>query len=171
VPEESSVSLFPSPCFSDSRGKFVTPWEGKPAFSPHSLNFSHNLEAGTMRGLHYQEEPFAQGKLVHCVAGRAFDVVVDLRKNSSSYLQWQSFELDAQTSCTLQIPAGFAHGFLTLEPATIICYLIEGDYNSAMSRGIRWNDPALGIKWPMREPKVISEKDRSLPDLCLCPES
>ena len=159
--------LLPCEAFADARGPFITPWTAggaAPIFRPESLHFSHNLAAGTLRGLHYQAEPFAQAKLVHCVRGRVFDVTVDLRPDSPGFKSWSRFELAADRPETLWIPAGFAHGFLTLEKETSLAYLISGVYRPESALGLRWNDPAFGIEWPDLAEMVISDKDRNLPD-------
>jgi dTDP-4-dehydrorhamnose 3,5-epimerase len=151
----------------DRRGGFVTPWDRAATpdgFSPDSLHFSHNPEAGTLRGLHRQTPPHEQAKLVSCVRGRVFDVVVDLRLGSPGYRQWTAFWLEPMSDDALQIPRGFAHGFLTLEPDTILCYLISGAYAPAAASGLRWDDPTLAIEWPA-PPRVISDKDRNWPAL------
>ena len=154
--------------FSDQRGRFVTPWDSPfdvPEFSPQSVHFSHNSQLGTLRGLHYAAPPFEQAKLVHCVRGSLFDVVVDMREKSPTFRAWDSFELDAGCGKSIWIPSGYAHGFLTLEPETIVCYLIAGKYHPDETRGIRWNDPAINIQWPAVHPLIISERDCNLPDI------
>jgi dTDP-4-dehydrorhamnose 3,5-epimerase len=101
---------------------------------------------------------------VSCVRGRVFDVVVDLRLGSPGYRQWTAFWLEPMSDDALLIPRGFAHGFLTLEPDTILCYLISGAYAPAAASGLRWDDPTLAIEWPA-PPRVISDKDRNWPAL------
>jgi dTDP-4-dehydrorhamnose 3,5-epimerase len=124
---------------------------------------SQNARAGTLRGLHYQAAPFAEAKLVSCIAGRAFDVVVDLRRDSKSYGRRTSVELSPDAGTLVFIPEGCAHGFQTLVPDTIIHYQISAEYRAELSRGIRWNDPELDIEWPYREPTAISARDAALP--------
>ena len=151
--------------FRDARGAFTTPWERgrvNPAFQADSVHFSDNREAGTLRGLHFQEPPHEQTKLVLCLRGRAFDVAVDLRPESPERGRWSSHTLEADSGRALLVPAGHAHGFLTLEPNTLIAYVITGPYRAEAARGLRWNDPALGIEWP-RSPVVISDRDRGWP--------
>ena len=125
-------------------------------------NFSFNYKKGTIRGMHYQEQPFEEEKIVHCIQGAIFDVVVDLRKESSTYLKWQYFELNDKKKL-LYIPKGCAHGFQTLEDSTLICYQMSQFYCSEKSKGIRWNDVFFNIKWPLPV-SIISEKDRSYQD-------
>jgi dTDP-4-dehydrorhamnose 3,5-epimerase len=126
-------------------------------------NLSRNRERGTLRGLHLQAPPHAEVKVVRCVRGAIFDVVVDLRKGSPTSRQWVGVELDAEKGNALYVPAGFAHGFITLRPDTDVLYQMGEFYLPAAARGFRWNDPAFGIAWPLA-PDVISERDRSYPD-------
>jgi len=113
--------------------------------------------------MHWQAEPFAEAKFVFPVAGVAYDVIVDLRPDSPGLGQWQSFELSSKEPRGLYIPPGFAHGFQTITDNTILLYLMGADFNPDASRGIRWNDPAIGISWPL-EVTQISSKDQSWPD-------
>jgi dTDP-4-dehydrorhamnose 3,5-epimerase len=127
-------------------------------------NISYNARKGTLRGMHYQIEPFAEAKLVTCLSGAIYDVIIDLGSDSPTYRRWFSIELDSRRPRSmLYIPAGFAHGFLTLADNTEVFYQMSEFYHPESARGIRWNDPAFGITWPTIEPK-ISEKDRSFPD-------
>lgn len=121
-----------------------------------------NRLRGTLRGLHYQLPPKEEDKLLFCLSGRVFDVVVDLRRNAETFGHWRGFELDGRLGQGLLIPAGFAHGYVTLEDDSSLMYFISADYDSALARGIRWNDPALAIDWPI-EPCVLSERDAALP--------
>jgi dTDP-4-dehydrorhamnose 3,5-epimerase len=127
---------------------------------------SYNRKRGTLRGMHYQEAPFAEAKLIQCLRGAVYDVVIDLRRDSQTFLQWLAVELRAvpgRTSRMLYIPEGFAHGFQTLEDDTELFYQISEFYTPDAARGIRWDDAAFGIEWP--EPvRVMSEKDRGYPD-------
>lgn len=129
-------------------------------FVQHSI--SHSLRAGTLRGMHFQEEPYNEVKLVSCVKGAIFDVIVDLRPGSSTHHRWASFELTAENRSQLYIPKGFAHGFMTLCDDVIVNYLISEFHAPSAARGLRYDDPAIGIAWP-RKPAVISEKDLSWP--------
>ncbi len=126
VPQARSndfARLIATAVFSDQRGRFVTPWDSSfdvPGFSPQSMHFSHNSQTGTLRGLHYTDPPFEQAKLVHCVRGRLFDLVVDMRENSPTFRAWKSFQLDADSAESVWIPAGYAQEFLTLEHVKLL---------------------------------------------------
>ena len=129
-------------------------------------NHSLSADKGTMRGLHFQTPPFAQGKLVRVVRGAVFDVAVDLRRNSPTYGEHVSVVLSADALNQVLVPIGFAHGFMTLEPDTEVVYKVSDYYAPEHDKGILWNDPALGIVWPEPEATVIlSEKDRGQPRL------
>lgn len=129
-------------------------------------NQSLSVRTGTVRGLHFQAEPFAQGKLVRCLAGRLFDVVVDLRSDSPSFGRWISVELSPQKCNQLWVPAGFGHGFCTLEPNSVISYRVTNYYSPEHDKGVAWDDPAIGINWPdIADPQTLSGKDRHLPGL------
>ncbi|MBM4185584.1 MAG: dTDP-4-dehydrorhamnose 3,5-epimerase [Gemmatimonadetes bacterium] len=121
---------------------------------------------GVLRGLHYQLPPAAQGKLVGVVSGRIWDVAVDLRAGSATYGRWAGRTLDGDTGELLWIPEGFAHGYVVLTDVADVAYKVTAEYDVKLDRGIRWDDPALGIDWPVRDP-VLSEKDRTLPALQL----
>ena len=127
-------------------------------------NLSHNRIAGTFRGLHYQAPPSREGKLVHCIRGAIADVIVDLRPGSSSYLRHQWFGLDAAQLTALFVPAGFAHGFLTLVDETEVLYEMSDYFAPELSNGIRWDDPLLGIEMP-EEIVCINPRDETYPDL------
>ena len=154
----------------DNRGSFVTIWEDhKPLlsdlnFEPSSANFSFNTQKLTLRGMHYQEYPYQQAKLVTCVSGKLWDVVVDLRKGSPTYKNWAAFELMALSGKSLYIPHGCAHGFLTLMDHSTVAYLIEGWYMPEQSRVFRWNDPEIAIDWPVDDP-ILSDRDKFAPRL------
>lgn len=125
-------------------------------------NLSSNPVKGTLRGLHYQVAPHEESKLVRCTRGSLFDVVVDLRKESETYGQWFGVVLKADNFQMLYVPEGCAHGFLTLEDHTDIMYEVSEFYAPNAERGLLWNDPEIGIQWPM-EPILISEKDKQQP--------
>jgi dTDP-4-dehydrorhamnose 3,5-epimerase len=129
-------------------------------------NHSLSLEAGTLRGLHFQAPPHVQRKLVRVVRGSVFDVAVDIRSGSPTFGQHVSALLSAENRIQMWIPAGFAHGFCTLEPNTEVIYKVTDYYSPACDRGIQWDDTALGIKWPVDAGKVrLSDKDRRQPAL------
>lgn len=123
-----------------------------------------NDSVATLRGLHYQEAPHGETKVVRCTAGVLFDVVADLRSASPTRHCWAGFELSASNRHSLIVPPGCAHGYLTLTPATEVAYLISVPYVQAAERGIRWDDPVLAISWP-RSPLVVGERDSALPFL------
>ena len=129
-------------------------------------NHSLSAEKGTVRGLHFQTPPFAQDKLVRVVRGAVFDVAVDLRRSSATYGRHVSAVLSAEAWNQILVPAGFAHGFMTLEPDTEVIYKVSGYYAPDHDKGLLWNDPALGIAWPIPETEaVLSDKDRRQPRL------
>lgn len=129
-------------------------------------NQSLSLAAGIVRGLHFQTALAAQGKLVRCVAGTIFDVAVDIRPESPTFGQWVAVTLSAASGNQLWIPAGFAHGFCTLEPNTAVCYKVTDFYSAANDTGIAWNDPDIGIAWPgLALADRLSAKDQSQPRL------
>jgi len=132
-------------------------------FMPAQTSISRNPHQGTLRGLHYQRAPHAETKLVRATQGRIFDVVVDLRRDSATYLGWLGVELSAANLLALLIPEGVAHGFLTLEPDTDVLYQITPAYQPGFEAGVRWDDPAFEIDWPAR-PQLISQRDAAYPD-------
>lgn len=117
---------------------------------------------GVLRGLHYQLPPAAQGKLVSVVRGRIFDVAVDLRAGGSTFGAWVGWTLDADTGEMLWIPPGFAHGYLVLSDWADVSYKVTAEYAPELDRGLRWDDPAIGVEWPLQDP-VLSDRDRALP--------
>jgi len=156
----------------DERGLFARTYDaaafaaaGLPTLWPQ-CNTSSNARKGTLRGLHYQAEPRPDPKLVRCTRGRIFDVVVDLRKNSASFLRWTGVELSEDNRDALAIPAGCAHGFLTLEDNCEVFYMMGEVYVPELARGVRWNDPAFAIQWPA-VPTVIAERDANWPDFAV----
>ena len=126
-------------------------------------NISVNRQRGTLRGMHYQEAPKAEVKLVQCIKGSLYDVLVDLRPTSETYCRWVGLELGEGGGRLLYVPEGLAHGFQTLEDDTAVYYMMGEYYAPDYARGVRWNDPAFGIEWPIDDP-ILSEKDRSWPD-------
>lgn len=125
-------------------------------------NISFNRRAGTLRGMHLQAAPHGEAKLVRCTAGALFDVIVDLRPDSPTHLQWFGARLDARSRAMLFVPRGFAHGFQTLEDDTEVFYQMSTRHEPAAARGLRWDDPALGIRWPLPDP-ILSPRDRAYP--------
>ena len=153
----------------DNRGFFAQSWSRK-EFAARGLDvgldecgISFNPRRGTLRGLHYQVAPFEQTKLVRCTVGAVYDVVVDLRPDSQTNGRWEAFELSAQNRRMLYVPKGFAHGFQTLCDDTEVFYQMTGPYSSEHARGIRWDSPGLGVKWPIALGRIISDRDRQLP--------
>lgn len=130
------------------------------------INRSMSREKHTLRGLHYQLHPHQEAKTVICTQGAILDVFVDLRQGSDTFLKHHSVTISAQDPKLIHVPKGFAHGFMTLEPDTEVVYLVDEPYNSGSERGLRWNDPALGIDWPAI-PAVISERDAAHPDFSI----
>jgi len=156
--------------FSDARGFFSETYNTK-AFAEAGVaanfvqdNQSLSVPAGTVRGLHAQREPFAQDKLVRVTRGRIWDVVVDVRPGSPTFGRWAAAEISAQEWKQIFIPAGFLHGFCTLEPDTEVHYKVSSFYSAAHEFGVRWNDPDLKIAWPVADDQaILSDKDRALP--------
>lgn len=155
--------------FEDDRGWFQETWNQRTlenAGLPLTFvqdNQSLSRRAGTVRGLHLQVAPFAQAKLVRVVAGAIVDVAVDLRAGSPTYGKWVSAELSAENGAQLLVPRGFAHGFRTLEANTEVAYKVDGFYDRASERGIRFDDPDLAVDWGPAGDIVLSEKDQALP--------
>lgn len=166
----SGLKLIEPSVHGDHRGFFVESYN-ESRFHKQEIthkfiqdNHSMSVEAGVIRGLHYQLNPKAQTKLVRCTAGAIYDVVVDIRKGSPTYGQWQGFILSGANHRQLLVPKGFAHGFCTLVPNSEVQYKVDEFYSAEHDRGIAWNDPALCIDWPVRTP-VLSEKDGKHPPL------
>lgn len=132
--------------------------------TPRQCSVSFNESRGTLRGMHYQADPHAEDKLVRCTAGAVFDVIVDIRPASPTYRRWFGAELSAANRRALYLPRGFAHGFVSLTDAAEVFYMISVPHAPNFSRGFKWNDPAIGIDWPLR-PAVISARDDGYPPL------
>jgi len=154
----------------DERGFFARSF-CQNEFKAHGLdpvvaqcNVSFNRRRGTLRGLHYQAAPHAEAKLVRCTRGAVWDVIVDLRKGSLTVRQWHAAELTADNRRALYIPDGFAHGFQTLADDSEVLYQMSEFYHPESARGVRWDDPTLAIRWPLKEP-VMSPRDREFPAL------
>jgi dTDP-4-dehydrorhamnose 3,5-epimerase len=124
------------------------------------VNNSLSAEKGTLRGMHYQLFPKAETKILRCIKGSIYDVIIDLRKDSPTFLDWYGVELSADNRKMLYVPKGFAHGFITLEDDTEIFYFVTEFYAPELERGIRWNDSRFNIHWPI-EPVIISDKDKN----------
>jgi dTDP-4-dehydrorhamnose 3,5-epimerase len=155
----------------DDRGLFARTWSAD-EFAARGLvtewvesSTSYNRVTGTLRGLHFQAEPHPEVKLVRCTRGAAFDVIVDLRTSSPTYLRWVGVELTADNRRALYVPADFAHGFQTLADDTEINYQTSARYHPELARGVRWDDSRLDVRWPPCERRVISNRDRQLPSL------
>lgn len=153
----------------DNRGFFARSFckqtlaEAGFAFDIIQCNLSFNEQAGTLRGMHYQAAPTADPKIVRCEQGTIFDVAVDLRPTSPSFLGWTAAELSGENGSALLIPAGCAHGFISLTDNTQVQYFMGAPYVADLARGVRWNDPAFAIEWPL-QPSVIAARDTAYPD-------
>jgi dTDP-4-dehydrorhamnose 3,5-epimerase len=154
----------------DERGFFARTW-CRDEFAAHGLdtrlaqcNVSFNEKPGTLRGMHYQVAPYAESKLVRCTAGAIYDVIIDLRPKSATFTRWVAVELTAANRRMLYVPEGFAHGFQTLAENTEVYYQMSEFYHADSARGVRWNDTAFGIRWPVPDP-ILSPRDREYPDL------
>ena len=154
----------------DERGFFASTWNQR-EFADRGLearvvqsNVSLNLRRGTLRGMHFQISPHQEAKLVRCTSGSIFDVIIDLREESPGLHQWVGVELSVTNRLMLFVPEGFAHGFQTLEDNTEVAYQISEYYHPESARGLRWDDPVIGITWPLPI-SVISERDRNHPYL------
>tara|TARA_Y100000739_G_scaffold203952_1_gene190305 strand:- start:509 stop:1054 length:546 start_codon:yes stop_codon:yes gene_type:complete len=168
---EGMIEIIQSP-FLDERGVFInlfrskdnlfsSTWEGR---AIKQINFSKTSKKGTIRGLHYQCEPFPEAKLISCLKGKVFDVVVDLRKQSKTYGKWDAVELCAEKSNSILIPEGCAHGFQVLIDNSELLYIHSANWVKDAERGLNWNDQTIKINWPL-PPKGISNKDKNLPFL------
>lgn len=153
----------------DERGFFSRIWCQK-EFKQRGLescvvqaNASFNYKKGTLRGMHYQSEPYGESKLVRCTQGAIYDVIIDLRRDSKTYLKWFGIELSAENFRMLFVPKMIAHGFQTLEDNSVISYQVGQFYTPGAERGVRYDDPIFKIKWPLAV-SVISEKDKNWPD-------
>lgn len=168
--EITGVKLLKIRKFGDRRGCFFKSWRQSdhPGLNFVQDNVSMSAEPGTVRGLHYQAPPYAQAKLVTVLRGAIFDVAVDLRRGSPTYGRWTGAELSTENLSQLLIPAGFAHGFCTLEPDTVVHYKVDAYYSPAHEGGVLWHDPALAIAWPTEPVRaVVSAKDQGLPPLAM----
>jgi dTDP-4-dehydrorhamnose 3,5-epimerase len=159
--------IHPEPA-TDARGFFARTYcsrelreQGLVADYPqHSISF--NKVRGTLRGLHYQAEPHAETKIVRCTRGAIFDVIVDLRTETATRGRWIGVELTEANQLSLYVPTGFAHGFITLDDASEVLYMIDREHVPGLGRSLRWDDPALAIRWPLA-PVLMSDNDRQAP--------
>ena len=154
----------------DERGYFARTF-CRDEFAAHGLhsvfpqcNTSFNARKGTLRGMHYQEKPHEEAKIIRCTRGAIHDVIVDIRRDSRTYRKWIAVELTADNARMLYIPEGFAHGFQTLADGSEVFYQMSEMFHPESARGLRWNDPALAIRWPLASP-IVSERDAAYPDL------
>ncbi|MCG2722930.1 MAG: dTDP-4-dehydrorhamnose 3,5-epimerase [Thermodesulfovibrionales bacterium] len=154
----------------DNRGFFARAW-CKREFEVHGLNsrlvqcnLSFNKDQGTIRGMHYQGTPHEEAKLVRCTRGAIFDVIIDLRRGSVTYLKWIGVELTAENRKMFYVPENFAHGYQTLEDNSEVLYQVSQFYSPGAERGVRWDDPTFAIEWPETDNLIISEKDNNWPD-------
>lgn len=153
----------------DERGFFARSWCEK-EFKQHGLNprlvqcnISFNKKRGTLRGMHYQVAPFAEAKIVRCTMGAVYDVIIDLRPDSSTFKQWISVELTAENRRALYVPEDFAHGFQTLTDNVEVFYQMSEFYHPECARAVRWDDPAFGVEW-LSAPRIISHQDSEYAD-------
>ncbi|EBP0011221.1 dTDP-4-dehydrorhamnose 3,5-epimerase [Salmonella enterica] len=169
--EIPDVLIFEPKVFSDERGFFMEIFNQK-VFEEavgRKIEFvqdNHSKSTkGVLRGLHYQVEPYAQGKLVRCIAGEVFDVAVDIRKDSETFGKWVGVNISSENKRQLWIPEGFAHGFLVLSEEAEFVYKTSNFYNPESDRGVAWNDPDIGINWPLINNPLLSNKDSKQPFL------
>ncbi|EAO9629958.1 dTDP-4-dehydrorhamnose 3,5-epimerase [Salmonella enterica] len=168
--EIPDVLIFEPKVFSDERGFFMESFNQKifeeaVGRKVEFVQDNHSKSTkGVLRGLHYQIEPYAQGKLVRCVAGEVFDVAVDIRKDSETFGKWVGVNLSSENKKQLWIPEGFAHGFLVLSDSAEFLYKTTNFYNPGSDKGVAWNDPDIGISWPINNP-LLSDKDSKQPFL------
>nr|AAG09529.1 dTDP-6-deoxy-D-glucose-3,5-epimerase [Salmonella enterica] len=169
--EIPDVLIFEPKVFSDERGFFMesfnqTVFEEAVGRKIEFVLDNHSKSTkGVLRGLHYQVEPYAQGKLVRCIAGEVFDVAVDIRKDSETFGKWIGVNLSSENKRQLWIPEGFAHGFLVLSEEAEFLYKTTNFYNPRSDRGVAWNDPYIGINWPLVNNPLLSDKDSKQPFL------
>ncbi len=154
----------------DQRGFFARAWCQEEFEKQHlsyrfvQCNLSFNIQRNTLRGMHYQSAPFEEVKIVRCTSGAVLDVIIDLRIESLTYLKWIGVELTSDNHKMLYVPENFAHGYLTLTEDAEVFYQVSQYYSPDHERGLRWNDPAFKIEWPIDGEVVISDKDRNWPD-------
>ncbi|OLS16130.1 MAG: dTDP-4-dehydrorhamnose 3,5-epimerase [Promethearchaeota archaeon CR_4] len=156
--------------FEDERGFFAEAFNRR-NFEKHQLGFSiaqtnvsFNNKRGTIRGMHFQIAPVEEIKLVQCIKGAVYDVIIDLRPTSPTYCHWVGNEITAQNRKQIYVPKGFAHGYQTLDNDSEVLYLVSEFYDPKNARGVRWNDPKFGIRWPIMKEVIINSRDASYPD-------
>jgi len=154
----------------DERGFFARAWCER-EFASHGLvtrlvqsSISYNARTGTLRGMHYQAEPYPEVKIVRCTSGAIFDVIIDLRRDSPTFAQHFAIVLSAANRKQLYVPGYCAHGFQTLEDATEVTYQMSEFFHPECARGVRWNDPAFGISWPAAPKRTVADRDAAYPD-------
>ena len=152
----------------DGRGFFSRTW-CVDEFASHGIEVdfvqcstSFNERTSTLRGIHFQSEPYSEAKLIRCTRGRVYDVMVDLRLESPTLGDWRAFELSADNGRLVYLPPGFGHGFQTLEDRSEVAYHISEFYQPELSQGVRWNDPDLAVSWPLPDSQIMSTRDRNL---------
>ena len=167
-----SFLVMPEP-HADDRGSFARIWD-EAEFAAHGIeirnvqtNLSTNRQRGTIRGLHWQAEPHGETKFLRCTRGSVYDVAVDLRPDSPTYLRWQGVTLTAAGREMAFVPAGCAHGYQALEDGAEVTYQVSHVYTPSAERGLRWDDPDLGIEWPITEDVIVSPKDAAWPALAV----
>jgi dTDP-4-dehydrorhamnose 3,5-epimerase len=168
--ELPGVYLIEPTRFEDERG-FFAPSFSRREFEERGLsacfvesNISYNVRCGTLRGLHFQAAPHGQAKLVRCTRGSIFDVTVDIRPDSPTFRMWVGADLSAENRLMMYLPGDLAHGFQTLEDNTEVFYQVSDYYHPEACKGLRWNDPAFGIKWPLADNPIIIARDSAYPD-------
>jgi len=164
----AGLVLFTPRVFEDARGAFFESYNdgvfrAATGFDGSFVQDNHSISRrGVLRGLHYQRAPHAQGKLVRVVRGRVFDVAVDIRRDSPTFGRWEGVELSAENRLQFWIPPGFAHGFLALEDGTEFLYKVTTPWHKQSERTIRWDDPGIGVQWPIIEMPILSDKDAAI---------
>jgi len=163
------VMLIDSDAFEDDRGTFVPAWI-RDEFESQGLtteiaqaSLVRTKERGTIRGMHYQAEPFGEAKVIRVIRGSVFDVAIDLRPDSATYLRWVGYELSESNRRMMYLPKGCAHGYQTLTPDTDVFYFVSANYSPPHQRGVRWDDPAFAIAWPLGPPTNIHPRDAEYP--------
>ncbi len=157
----------------DDRGFFARAWCRKEfeehglTFNPVQANIAFSKTKGILRGMHYQVAPNEEAKLIRCISGVIYDVIIDLRPDSATYRQWLGVELSADNYKMLYVPEGFAHGYQALMDNTEVFYQVSQFYSPKSERGVRWDDPAFSIKWPKIDNCIVSTKDENLPNFSL----